>query len=408
VESFQALKGVHNHYYCNVCVAGFEAKLDEYIAVSFTVNPGIREIAFHHPEQLSPRDYFFEFCASPEGRMPDGTPFVRAQESVTRHVTYLEPGETDRIELEAEGGVVFAVSHGAAADLMWMVEGKATDGPHSAGIVFTEDNRERGVKSVAPGRISTAITNATSRRDAFMVALLPPEFAGGPPPLTFAPFLSGKRLITTQTFRRLYRSEVIEASEGIGIADITLLFTDLKGSTALYDRIGDLNAFSLVQQHFSKLQAASIHQNGAIIKTIGDAVMAAFLQPADAVRSALEMQEEIDDFNRGQPDKELVLKIGIHTGPAIAVTLNDRLDYFGQTVNIAARVQDLADADEIFISEDVFGRPDVAEILAGSIVDPQVVRLKGVHHDLQVFRVRRAHPVHGAGGENAMQTQRPH
>ncbi len=113
-----------------------------------------------------------------------------------------------------------------------------------------------------------------------------------PPPLHFAPFLSGKRLLTTQTFRDLFRSEVI-GSEGIGVKDIALLFTDLKGSTALYDRIGDLNAFSLVQQHFEQLQSVTARHHGAIIKTIGDAIMAAFVDPADAVEAALDMRSEI-------------------------------------------------------------------------------------------------------------------
>ena len=109
--------------------------------------------------------------------------------------------------------------------------------------------------------------------------------------------------MTTQTFRDLFRSEVIRGHEGLGVKDIALLFTDLKGSTALYDRIGDLNAFSLVQQHFDRLQSVTVRHNGAIIKTIGDAVMAAFLNPADAVQAALDMRSEIASFNERQPDR---------------------------------------------------------------------------------------------------------
>ena len=67
-----------------------------------------------------------------------------------------------------------------------------------------------------------------------------------------AALISGSRLLTTQTFRNLFRSQVIEATEGIGVRDLTLLFTDLKGSTELYDRIGDLNAYSQVQRHFER------------------------------------------------------------------------------------------------------------------------------------------------------------
>lgn len=102
-----------------------------------------------------------------------------------------------------------------------------------------------------------------------------------------------------------------------------LLFTDLKGSTELYERIGDLNAFSLVQRHFERLLDVTVRNNGAIIKTIGDAIMASFLQPADAVKAALAIRNEIAAFNAEQADRALILKIGIHTGPAIAVALND-------------------------------------------------------------------------------------
>jgi class 3 adenylate cyclase len=186
---------------------------------------------------------------------------------------------------------------------------------------------------------------------------------------------------------------VIRGHEGLGVKDIALLFTDLKGSTALYDRIGDLNAFALVQQHFDRLQDVTVRHNGAIIKTIGDAVMAAFLTPADAVQAALDMRSEIAAFNEHQHDKALILKIGVHTGAAIAVTLNERLDYFGQTVNIAARIQNLADADEIYLSRDVYGSSDVQGRLTGLTVEPLTAQLRGVQQDVPVYRIGSLGPV---------------
>jgi class 3 adenylate cyclase len=231
------------------------------------------------------------------------------------------------------------------------------------------------------------VENATSERGTFYVAVLPPGFQFGHAPVRFQPFLTGKRLLTTQTFRDLFRAEVIPAKEGISIKDISLLFTDLKGSTALYDRIGDLNAFSLVQRHFEQLQAVTQRFNGAIIKTIGDAVMAAFLTPLDAIGAALAMRAEISAFNRGRSDRELILKIGVHKGAAIAVTLNDRLDYFGQTVNIAARIQHLAEADEIYLSDAVHDAEGVELLLAPFTPETSIARLKGVRQDLHVWRV---------------------
>jgi class 3 adenylate cyclase len=142
-----------------------------------------------------------------------------------------------------------------------------------------------------------------------------------------------------------------------------------------------------VQQHFERLQEVTTRHGGAIIKTIGDAIMAAFLAPPDAVRAAIVMRDEIASFNLSQPNRVLILKIGIHKGAAIAVTLNDRLDYFGQTVNIAARFQSLADSDEIYISQDVYEATGVGDALSDFTVDPHTTKLRGVNQDVRVFRI---------------------
>ena len=107
---------------------------------------------------------------------------------------------------------------------------------------------------------------------------------------------------------------------------------------------------------------------------------------ADAVLSALDMLRDLDAFNRSISEK-LILKIGIHRGHSIAVTLNDRLDYFGQSVNIASRIQGIADANEIFISADVYCADGVREALAGCAVTPQEAVMKGVSEMMQVYKV---------------------
>jgi class 3 adenylate cyclase len=387
VESFQSLKGVHNHYHCFVCQEGFEAKLDEFIAVSFTVSPNVRDIAFHYPDRLSPREHFFDYCGLENGHIADGTPFVKVQESVTRAVSHLPIDETVEMTVNADGGSVIGVSHEGGAAFLYSIEGQPTGEDQRFAIEFGEPVYKYSFRKVTPGRMTFAVRNVSGDRGTFLIAVLPPGFVPGHMQLEFDPFLTGKRLLTTQTFRNLFRSEVIRASEGIGVTDLALLFTDLKGSTALYDRIGDLNAFALVQLHFERLQEVTARHGGAIIKTIGDAVMAAFLAPADAVRAALAMRDEIASFNRSQPNRELILKIGVHKGAAIAVTLNDRLDYFGQTVNIAARVQNLADSDEIYISQDVHEAAGVGDALSGFAVDPHIIKLRGVNQDVRVFRI---------------------
>ena len=387
VESFRSLKSLDNHYHCSFCQVGYDAALDEYIAVAFTVSPNIRKIQFHDPEQLSAWDKFFKTQNTADGLLPDGQPFVNVKAANARSVIYLPPGETTSIEIEVDGGVVVGTCPLGRAAIMISIVGAPASAPQIVPIAYGDKAHGRAMREMAPGKIVFMLANKTSERGMFAIAVRPAGAGVGRPPVHFAPFLNGKRLLTTQVFRDLFRSEVIKASEGIGIKDITFLFTDLKGSTALYDRIGDLNAFALVQRHFDLLQDVVTRHNGAVIKTIGDAVMATFLEPAAAVAAALSMRNEIDTFNGKQADRALILKIGIHTGAAIAVTLNERLDYFGQTVNIAARVQQLADAEEIFVSEDVYSAEGVQALLTSRDVISSVSKLKGVQQDLRVFRI---------------------
>jgi len=185
------------------------------------------------------------------------------------------------------------------------------------------------------GNLRVELTNTTATRCPSWVIHLPAAFESNY--VTFDPFLSGKRLLTSQTFRDLFRAQTFSATEGIAVKDITFLFTDLKGSTEMYDRIGDLNAFHLVRQHFDTLSTVIASRGGSIVKTIGDAVMATFATPTDAVAAALSMLREMQRFNE-KGSTPLYLKIGIHRGASIAVTLNERIDHFGQTVNLAARI----------------------------------------------------------------------
>src|SRR5262249_8952910 len=143
--------------------------------------------------------------------------------------------------------------------------------------VFTTAN-------LAPGKVVLDVRNAGQLPVVFGILQLPAATSQRPH-LRFTPSLTGKRLLMTQTFRDFFRSEVIGTTEGIAVLDVTLVFTDLKGSTALYERIGDLNAYIQVQRHFQQLLDVTVRHNGAVTKTIGDAVMAAFSTSADAVQA---------------------------------------------------------------------------------------------------------------------------
>ena len=337
--------------------------------------------------QLPAFEYFYQVRNTADGVLPDGVPLITVKGSMTRAVSWIPAGQTTAVEVDAAEGALLGACPNSKACFLVTINGAPASSPQPVHVPYGEVTSTYAMHQAAPGKVVFNIDNPTSELGVVCIAQLPPGFDINTIPLSFVPFLNGKRLLTTQTFRDLFRSEVIKASEGIGVKNITLLFTDLKGSTDLYERIGDLNAFSLVQRHFERLLDVTVRHNGAIIKTIGDAIMATFLKPADAVKAALAMRTEIAAFNAGQPDRALILKIGIHTGAAIAVTLNDRLDYFGQNVNVAARVQGLAEAGEICISDDVRADGEVAALLGALAVQSSTSKLRGMREDFRVFRI---------------------
>jgi class 3 adenylate cyclase len=391
VESFRNLRKLHTHFHCHLCQSDYEAALDDYIAVTFTVSPAVRGIRFHQPDALSAWDYLFHYKLTPGGVMPDGVPWSEAAKGLVRALTRIEPGAAASLEVDAaEGGLMGQDFDSDAQFFFPVASGTGVTPPHVAPplVPVTIDSGKcvAATTNIAPGKVVFEVRNAGKLPAVFGILQLPVATFQRPT-LRFAPSLSGKRLLMTQTFRDFFRSEVISATEGIAVLDVTLVFTDLKGSTALYERIGDLNAYIQVQRHFQHLLDATVRHNGAVTKTIGDAVMAAFSTSADAVRAALDMREAVDQLNQDRPQRDFILKIGVHRGASIAVTLNERLDYFGQTVNIAARVQNLADGDEICITEEVYGAPAVAEIIAPYPVVKSQAELKGVSKAMSVYRL---------------------
>ncbi len=173
------------------------------------------------------------------------------------------------------------------------------------------------------------------------------------------PIVTAKRILANQTFRDVYKADNLNIDQRLKITSLTFLFTDLKGSTALYERVGDLAAFDLVRAHFRALLEIIASEAGAVVKTIGDAVMATFVRPEQAIAAGLRMRKAMDALNEERGTQDLLVKIGIHEGACLAVMLNERQDYFGQTVNIAARVQGQASAQAINATGPVVKSPAV-------------------------------------------------
>ncbi|MGE0550684.1 MAG: DUF5939 domain-containing protein [Kofleriaceae bacterium] len=396
VQSFSTLKSVCAVFHCFLCSVDIETCLDDYVHIGFTVSPQIRAIRAHDRDSLTIEDLYMRYHFALEARDGGGPRFVDVMPSMAQGYGYVDAGATRVFELDMIDGAtaVFDVVTNSLSSLVVDL-GRSTANPRLT-LKLSAGTADAPPIIVAPGKLVVEYVNDGAQRAAVVLfgkrlSLLEETQrrmkAGEPPSMTFDKFLSGRRLLTSHTFRQMFGTETIRSTDGIGVRDVSILFTDLKGSTEMYDRIGDLKAFALVNQHFERLNRAIVRQRGAVVKTIGDAVMASFETPADAVHAAREMIREIEAFNREVGDREIALKVGVHRGASIAVTLNERLDFFGQTVNVAARVQGLADAGEIYITEDVYRAPGVKELLSEFQVAPREATLKGVQRAVNVYRV---------------------
>ena len=407
-STFRTLEKLDPRYVCDLCSMDNSSDLDEYIQIGFTVSPQVRTISYHKPDTLDIEDLYFRYHFSREVKpLPMGMTLPEIFRAWTKVLTFLEPGESETLVLEEPGAgfQIRDVLHSAGAlylmdpdqdpeekVLAVTLDGAELNDPdHKLGpIAFEFPNGSffyPAATKLPPGAITITVENQGPERAALWIIVyewIPDELLLA----KFNPVLSGKRLLSTQTFRNLFRSETISESETLEVKELTYLFTDLENSTAMYDAIGDANAYNLVRLHFDTLARAIEDNHGAITKTIGDAIMATFVDPADAVLAALDMLSVLEDFNKTSP-AQLALRIGIHRGHSLAVTLNNRIDFFGQSVNTAARVQGLAGGNEIMLTNDVYTQPGVEEALAGYEVAAETGTMKGVVEEFALHRVRR-------------------
>lgn len=183
---------------------------------------------------------------------------------------------------------------------------------------------------------------------------------------TTADTCSAAMVTTFQDFRELFSAEVLSPGVQLSRASVTLLFTDLKSSTAMYQSHGDSAMYARVRDHFDVLIAAVRVEGGGVVKTIGDAVMASFPTPAAGVRAAIAMQRGIAKMNAERGTPELTVKLGLHAGPCLVVNANDRLDYFGNTVNQSARIEGQSKGGDVVVTEVIAKDPEVAALLSAS------------------------------------------
>ncbi len=386
LEAGTTLKTVNSdEYSCSLCAAGYEPTLDEMVEVTFTVNPRVRRIQAHDPDSLPVFEYFRQVFWGSGIDLPENAEEII--ESITLEAMELPAGEKAIVSLQLPAAFVIVFDAVTHATQFLDVKGEPTRERQTVSVVLNKVRPPTGTLELRPGPLRLSLENRTNRRvlpSAWIADDRLHDLLG-----KRRPFLTAKRLLTNQTFRDVYGTDTLDVDQRLKITSLTFLFTDLKGSTALYERVGDLAAYELVRAHFRVLNEIVASEAGAVVKTIGDAVMATFPTPDRAVAAALRMREAMRDLNREHGREDLLLKIGIHEGPCLAVTLNDRQDYFGQTVNIAARVQGLAESRAIFATQPVVQYPSTAALLENNGLMPQAQQrmLRGVADELAVYEI---------------------
>ena len=313
------------HSHCPLCTDDFDAGFDRNVALSFSVNPSVVTIAGLDEFEVALAIASFEF----EPGM-----------SVN-----LDPGEHHELALTLTEGNYGVMRQGKGQMInIPVARGEGDSSFQSAELVFEDEGLMLRAVPLAPGRATIVIANQGTEPMEFLIAKL------------VRPDWTDAALVTTlQEFRDLFSEEMLSPSESFSIRNLSFVFTDLKSSTEMYERRGDSKAFYLVKEHFKIMEAVVRDFDGGIVKTIGDAVMAVFQSPEQALVAARSMVERFEVYNaEHHTQNQIVVKIGIHSGPCIAVTLNDRIDYFGTSVNIAARVQGLSDGRTVMVSDSVF------------------------------------------------------
>lgn len=353
------LEDVQREVHCASCQIDFTANFERSVEITFQPAAAIRAV-----ERL-------EFCVAG----PQVTPHIVAQQ-------VLEAGEERTVTLGLEAGA-YRLRVGGKGGGQALVVAEA--GPTQVRLATPQPEEvwpnDEKMLALHP---TITLHNPTAKAQQLILE----RVAWSDQAVTAA------EVTTLQRFRDLFASEALRPDEQFAVGSVAILFTDLVDSTRMYNEIGDALAFGLVRSHFDVLREAIDYEQGAIVKTIGDAVMAVFLQPDTAVRAIMRAQINLQQEAKRTGTRPLLLKAGIHYGACIAVTLNGRLDYFGSAVNIAARLEGLSGPNRVVISETMAADAEVARLMEDeslvAAVEPFETQLKGF--DRESFGVWRLTP----------------
>src|SRR5450432_1903233 len=348
LDAHSTLKSLrHEDYHCGLCACGYEASVDEAVEVAFTVSPRVRRIAAHDPNTLPLWEYFRQVFWS-SGVDLNKESFASLSNEVVLDALELPPHEKAVLSLQLPAQFIIVFEPVTHAAQFIDVQGEPTEECRELSLIYNKVQAPVGTMTLRPGPLRLSLDNQTDVRvlpSVFIAADALHHLIG-----KRKPFLTAKRMLTNQTFRDVYKADNLNIDQRLKITS---------------------------------------SEKGAVVKTIGDAVMATFIRPEHALAAGLRMRAAMETLNVARGTSDLVVKIGIHEGPCLAVMLNERQDYFGQTVNIAARVQGLSTSHAIHITGPVIDAPAVTEILDKEAIRPiqKQAALRGIADKIVVYEI---------------------
>jgi class 3 adenylate cyclase len=385
------LRALGPNPHCRICRIDVASALDDAVEVVFSAAPAVRTLRFSDPLRIDFRRDADQLFFSPSIKPTEAFTHISRQVSdMVRGEFALAPAESAEIDCDLSDPGLYAIMAPTVHAMCHVTAAEGASGEVSLDCLdgqFIPDT-----VLVAPGKVRIKVRNRSDYALPGVVLYMGPHDPGPTPPdaeppaYEFRPYMTGKRMLTNQTFRDLFRTETIGPG-GLQIKNLAVVFTDLQASTALYERVGDLRALRLVREHFDLLHEVVGRHRGAIVKTIGDAVMAAFGETERALSAAAGMSRAITRINAD--GENLMLKIGLHAGSCIAIQTNHQIDYFGRAVNVAARVQSVAAGGEIVVTDTIWDMPGIPGLALdyGLRARPDTVALRGIADNVPVHRL---------------------
>ena len=317
------LRDVKDHEHCPACVADFQPDFAAALELVFQVHPEIRAVEAG------------TFCVGG----PVHSPHVAAQARVA-------PGEVMELPLALPAGSYRV----RGPQLPWTFDLRvAPEAVNRRLELDLASSTARAAGSFAPNGQVLVLRNGRSHE----VVVRVERTAGRDDALTAA------RATALSAFRELFPDELLSPGQLAPASTVTLIVVQIEDGDRLYDRLGEARAFQLWQAAFRAMDSV-IRAEGTVVKAVGDGLVAAFSEVTPGVRAALRLAQAVAADSVAT---ELKVKVGLHRGLALIATVNDRLDYFGQTVRTANRLAAAAEPHEVWMSVAAAGDPEVAALI---------------------------------------------